>query len=77
VTSIFFEFSINADRALLKSKIENINLEYVKYQLEPILRDLAKGRIGENRKDEFTKVYPYLFFFLYSLYFFFEAKYGI
>lgn len=52
------EFSINADRALLKSKIENINLEYVKYQLEPILRDLAKGRIGENRKDEFTKVYP-------------------
>jgi hypothetical protein len=27
------EFSINADRALLKSKIENINLEYVKYYL--------------------------------------------
>jgi type I restriction-modification system DNA methylase subunit len=51
-------FSINADRALLKSKNTDINIEYVKYRLEPILRGLAKGRIGENRKDEFTKVYP-------------------
>lgn len=51
-------FSINADRALLKSKNTDINIEYVKYRLEPVLRGLAKGRIGENRKDEFTKVYP-------------------
>jgi len=26
--------------------------------LEPILREKAKGRIGEKGKDEFTKVYP-------------------
>ncbi len=37
---------------------KNTNIEYVKYRLEPILRDLAKGRIGDNRTDEFTKVYP-------------------
>ena len=52
------DFSINADRALLKVKSINMNIEYIKYCLEPILRNLAKGRIGENRKDEFTKVYP-------------------
>ncbi len=51
-------FSINADRALLIAKNTNTNIEYVKYRLEPILRDLAKGRIGDNRTDEFTKVYP-------------------
>ncbi|CAC9609819.1 Type I restriction-modification system, DNA-methyltransferase subunit M (EC 2.1.1.72) [uncultured Gammaproteobacteria bacterium] len=52
------KFSINADRALLIAKNKNTNIEYVKYRLEPILRDLAKGRIGDNRTDEFTKVYP-------------------
>ncbi len=36
----------------------NINIEYVKNYLEPILREKAKGRIGEKGKDEFTKVYP-------------------
>ncbi|MCK5475160.1 MAG: N-6 DNA methylase [Candidatus Pacebacteria bacterium] len=52
------KFSINADRGLLKPKQENLNLKYVKYKLEPILRNLAKGRKGENGEDEFTKVYP-------------------
>ncbi|MCK4935269.1 MAG: N-6 DNA methylase [Elusimicrobiales bacterium] len=52
------KFSINADRGLLKPKQENLNLKYVKYKLEPILRKLAKGRKGEKGEDEFTKVYP-------------------
>jgi hypothetical protein len=52
------KFSINADRGLLKPKLENINPKYIKYQLEPILRELAKGRKGKKGKDEFTKVYP-------------------
>lgn len=52
------KFSINGDRGLLKPKMPNINLLYVKNIVEPKLRDLAKGRKGENGSDEFTKVYP-------------------
>src|SRR3989339_184055 len=52
------KFSINGDRGLLKPKKDNINIKYVKHKLEPILRNLAKGRKGENGEDEFTKVYP-------------------
>lgn len=52
------KFSINGDRGLLKPKISNINLLYVKNIVEPKLRELAKGRKGENGSDEFTKVYP-------------------
>jgi type I restriction-modification system DNA methylase subunit len=52
------KFSINADRGLLRSKHENINLQFIKAVLEPKLRELAKGRMGENGNDEFTKVYP-------------------
>ncbi|MDR2171473.1 MAG: N-6 DNA methylase [Planctomycetaceae bacterium] len=52
------KFSINADRGLLKPKNENINISYIKYKIEPILRKLAKGRKGEMGEDEFTKVYP-------------------
>lgn len=51
-------FSINGDRGLLIPKTENINIEYIRIILEPILRDLAKGRKGDNGDDEFTKVYP-------------------
>lgn len=52
------KFSINGDRGLLKPKIDDINLSYIKYYLEPQLREMAKGRKGEDGEDEFTKVYP-------------------
>ncbi len=52
------KFSINADRGLLNPLDKNIDIEYVRFILEPILRDLAKGRKGEKGEDEFTKVYP-------------------
>jgi hypothetical protein len=52
------KFSINGDRGLLNPKMPNINLLYVKNIVEPKLRELAKGRKGENGSDEFTKVYP-------------------
>ena len=35
-----------------------VSLIYIKNILEPQLRELAKGRKGENGEDEFTKVYP-------------------
>lgn len=52
------EFSINGDRGVLISKSDQVNIEYIKFILEPILRKLAKGRKGDNGGDEFTKVYP-------------------
>ncbi len=30
----------------------------MKFTLEPIFRELAKGRKGDNGEDEFTKLYP-------------------
>lgn len=51
-------FSINADRGLLQPKIDGLDIRYIKYKLEPILRELAKGRKGDKGEDEFTKVYP-------------------
>lgn len=52
------QFSINGDRGLLFPKVKTINIDYVKFILEPILRSLAKGRKGDMGGDEFTKVYP-------------------
>ncbi len=52
------KFSINADRGLLKPLNNNLDISYVSYILEPILREMAKGRKGEKGEDEFTKVYP-------------------
>lgn len=52
------QFSINGDRGLLIPKIENIDILYLRYVLEPIFRGLAKGRRGDRGEDEFTKLYP-------------------
>lgn len=52
------KFSANGDRGILIPKYNELDLDYVKFALEPILRKLAKGRKGDNGEDEFTKVYP-------------------
>lgn len=54
------KFSINGDRGLLIPKDERILIDYVKYILQPMLRDRAKGRRGEKGKNEFTKVSTYI-----------------
>lgn len=51
-------FSINGDRGLLKPKMVGISVDYIRFKLEPLLRDIARGRKGERGEDEFTKVYP-------------------
>lgn len=51
-------FSINGDRGVLIPKTDKIDINYVRFILEPILRMLAKGRKGDKGGDEFTKVYP-------------------
>lgn len=54
------KFSINGDRGLLipKDGRTDIDFDYMKFTLEPLFRDLAKGRKGDNGEDEFTKLYP-------------------
>jgi type I restriction enzyme M protein len=58
IKKISGKFSVNGDRGLLIPKEKNIDILYIKFTLEPILRQLAKGRKGDKGKDEFTKVYP-------------------
>ena len=50
------KFSTNADRVVLVPKCKGVNLSYVSNILESKLRDLAKGRKGLERKNEFTKL---------------------
>ena len=51
-------FSINGDRGVLLPLQKDIDISYVKFILEPILRKMARGRKGEQGEDEFTKVPP-------------------
>lgn len=58
IKKISGKFSANGDRGILIPIEKNIDILYIKFTLEPILRQLAKGRKGDKGKDEFTKVYP-------------------
>ena len=53
-------FSINGDRGILvpREGRTDLDFEYMKYVIQPIFRELAKGRKGDNGEDEFTKLYP-------------------
>ncbi len=51
------KFSINGDRGILMlKKGVSVDIEYLRYALQPILRSMAKGRKGDRGKNEFTKV---------------------
>jgi type I restriction-modification system DNA methylase subunit len=52
------QFSVNGDRGVLVPKMDNIDIHYIKFTLEPKLREIAKGRKGDRGSNEFTKVYP-------------------
>lgn len=54
------KFSVNGDRGILvpKNGRQDLDFDYMKFTLEPIFRELAKGRKGDNGEDEFTKLYP-------------------
>jgi len=54
------EFNIMCHRGILipKEGIENIDLDYLKYVLEPKFRAKKRGRIGINDKNEYTALKP-------------------
>ena len=41
-------------------KVDNLNLQYVKYVLEPIFREFKKGRQGLNGENEYTSLPPFM-----------------
>jgi type I restriction enzyme S subunit len=50
------KFSATGHKGILTLKSNNIDIDYVKFILEPILRDLAKGRKGDKGSSEYTNV---------------------
>lgn len=56
ITLLDGKFCINEDRFLLIPKVENIDYDFIKYTVEPILRSKKKGRAGHNGQNEFTKL---------------------
>jgi restriction endonuclease S subunit len=53
-------FSATRDRGILvpKEGVTVPDLTYLKYQLEPLLSELAVGRRVEGRQNKYTKIYP-------------------
>ena len=60
VMNIKGKFSITCHRGILlpTEECKNIDLQYVKYVIEPIFRERARGRIGINGKNEYTALKP-------------------
>lgn len=54
------KFSITCHRGILlpTDACKNVDLQYVKYVLEPIFRSRIRGRIGINGKNEYTALKP-------------------
>lgn len=52
------KFSATGHRGILTKKSNDIDVDYVKLMLEPILRELAKGRKGDKGSGEYTNVAP-------------------
>lgn len=56
ITLLDEKFSLNADRVILLPKTDGIDIGYLSFVLEPLLREQTKGRKGENGKNEYTKI---------------------
>lgn len=52
------KFSATGHKGIMVLKASNIDLDYMKFILEPMLRDSAKGRKGDNGASEYTNVAP-------------------
>lgn len=56
ITVLDGKFTINEDRFLLIPRVDNIDYDFIKYTVEPILRSKKKGRAGHSGENEFTKL---------------------
>lgn len=53
-------FSATNHRGILIPKTDKVDLDYLKYILEPKFRELKKGREGENGENEYTSLPPFM-----------------
>lgn len=53
-------FSATNHRGILKPKMDGLNLQYIKYILEPVFREFKKGRQGLNGENEYTSLPPFM-----------------
>lgn len=53
-------FSATNHRGILVPKSDRIDLDYLKNVLEPIFRELKKGREGANGENEYTSLPPFM-----------------
>ncbi|MEK0452586.1 MAG: hypothetical protein AGIKBDMD_00522 [Synergistaceae bacterium] len=53
-------FSATNHRGILLPKIEDVDIDYFKIALEPLLRQAKKGRIGDNGENEYTSLPPFM-----------------
>jgi hypothetical protein len=53
-------FSATNHRGILIPKSSYLNLKYIKYILEPIFRQIKKGRLGADGKNEYTTLPPFM-----------------
>lgn len=51
-------FSATNHRGILIPKMTDIDLDYIKFALEPLLRNAKKGRVGDNGENEYTSLPP-------------------
>lgn len=54
------KFSCTNHRGVLIPKLNDINLEYIKYVLEPVFREIKKGRQGDHGENEYTSLPPFM-----------------
>lgn len=53
-------FSATNHRGILLPKRSDVDLDYIKFALEPLLRQAKKGRVGDNGGNEYTSLPPFM-----------------
>lgn len=53
-------FSATNHRGILLPKTADIDIDYIKFALEPLLRQAKKGRVGDNGENEYTSLPPFM-----------------
>ena len=53
-------FSATNHRGVLFPTVDNVDIDYLKYTLEPIFRNVKKGRVGDNGENEYTSLPPFM-----------------
>jgi restriction endonuclease S subunit len=53
-------FSATNHRGILLPKTANIDIDYIKFALEPLFRQAKKGRVGDNGENEYTSLPPFM-----------------